>query len=435
MKKFAIVLATLALLAGCSEDRSQILKVYNWSNYIDEDLIGEFEQWYEEQTGESVKVIYQTFDVNETMLSKIELGQEDYDVVCPSDYIIEHMLASDLLLPLDFDFGSTPNYISNVSPCIVSYFDQIDGHGKNANEYSVAYMWGTNGLLYNPSHVNPESFDSWEVLRDPAYAGKILMKEAFRDVYLSLLVGLNKDAIDSGQKDIKTITFDCSDESIALVEDFLNSFKDGICGYEADFGKEEMTKDRAWLSFNWSGDAQWAIEEAEKVGITLDYAVPKCGSTIWFDGWVIPKYSKNVKAASYWINYMCMPENAIRNMAEVGYVSAIGGPEILAAQTDEEKYEPLDASYFFGEGAEAVCLSPVQYPDKSIVERCGMLHDNGEDTPKLLAMWSRVKGDSATSWTAIIIGIAVVGLAALIIARKLSRKGRKHHSGSSKKRR
>ena len=87
MKRILYIVAAALMLAGCSEDRSGILKVYNWADYIDEDLIGEFEEWYEEQTGESVEIIYQTFDINETMLSKIEFGQEDYDVVCPSDYI------------------------------------------------------------------------------------------------------------------------------------------------------------------------------------------------------------------------------------------------------------------------------------------------------------------------------------------------------------
>ena len=103
------MIAAALLIAGCSEDREHILKVYNWGDYIDEELIDEFEVWYEEQTGEPVEIIYQTFDINETMLSKIELGHEDYDVVCPSDYIIERMLANDLLLPLERDFGETPD--------------------------------------------------------------------------------------------------------------------------------------------------------------------------------------------------------------------------------------------------------------------------------------------------------------------------------------
>ena len=140
MKKILIALALVLALAGCSEDRSQVLKVYNWADYIDEDLLDEFEQWYEEETGEKVEIIYQTFDINETMLSKIELGHEDYDVVCPSDYIIERMLKNDLLLPLDKDFGDTPNYLDNIAPYISETLGQIEENGRNARDYSVGYI-------------------------------------------------------------------------------------------------------------------------------------------------------------------------------------------------------------------------------------------------------------------------------------------------------
>lgn len=158
MKKFAGILAVALILAGCSSDRSKELKVYNWSTYIDETLIEEFEEWYQEQTGEEIHVIYQTFDVLETMLSKIEKGHEDYDVVCPSDYIIERMLQQDLLLPIDTTvLGDTPNYISaNISPFITGYFNKIAGNGKNANDYAVGYMWGTTGILYNAKYVTDE---------------------------------------------------------------------------------------------------------------------------------------------------------------------------------------------------------------------------------------------------------------------------------------
>ena len=432
MKKILTILTSLALLAGCTSDRSQILKVYNWSCYIDEDLIGEFEQWYERQTGESVKVIYQTFDVNETMLSKIELGKEDYDVVCPSDYIIEKMLASDLLLPIECDFPDSINYLQYISPAMRTYFDRIEGFGRNANDYSVPYMWGTNGLLYNKDRIPVCGFEDWSVLQNPDYAGKILMKDAFRDVYTSMLVGMEHEAIQSARKQIDEVCRDSSPESIAKVEAFLCSFRDGIMGYEADFGKEQMTKELAWISFNWSGDAQWAIDEAALVGVNLGYAIPACGSTIWFDGWVIPKYAGNIKAASYWIDFMCKPENAVRNMDEIGYVSAIGGPEVLAAQIDEEIYAPVDASWFFGEGAEAVCVSPIQYPDASIVPNLGMLHDSGERTEALLQMWSRVKGDSATLYTYAVLAVAAVAIASLVIVHNARKK---HRRSSSRRRR
>ena len=152
------------MLLGCSEDRSRILKVYNWADYIDEELLGEFEEWYLEQTGEEVEIIYQTFDINETMLSKIELGHEDYDVVCPSDYIIERMLRSDLLLPIEKDFGDTPDYTRNIAPYILDQFNNIEGNGKNANDYAVGYMWGTVGVIYNPKYVSEEDVKTWDVL-------------------------------------------------------------------------------------------------------------------------------------------------------------------------------------------------------------------------------------------------------------------------------
>lgn len=426
MKKFFAILAAALMLCACSEDRSHILKVYNWADYIDEALLGEFEQWYEEQTGEPVKIIYQTFDINETMLSKIELGHEDYDVVCPSDYIIERMLSSDLLLPMDKNFGDTPDYTVNVAPYITSCFDKIEGHGKNANDYCVAYMWGTTGIIYNPKYVTDEEASTWEVLRNPKFAGKILMKDAFRDVYTSILIAINKDEIASGEKDINTISYDASDESIAEVEAYLNSFRDAVAGWEADFGKEQMTKERAWINLSWSGDAQWAIDEAAEMGVELRYSVPKEGSTVWFDGWVIPKYAKNVKAASYFINFMCKPENAVRNMDVIGYVSANGGKEILEAMCDPEQFEPIDASYLFGEGAESVCLNPIMYPDASVIARCGMLHDNGERTSALLEMWSRVKGDSANVMTYVIVGALVLVLVVAIALRMRGSRRKKH---------
>ena len=432
MKKIIYLIAAALILLGCSEDRSHILKVYNWADYIDEDLIGEFEQWYEEQTGEPVHIIYQTFDINETMLSKIELGHEDYDVVCPSDYIIERMLKNDLLLPLEMDFGQTPDYLGNVAPFIKEKFNEIEGHGKNANDYSVAYMWGTVGLIYNPEYVSEEETRSWDVLRNPAYKGKVLMKDAFRDVYTSLLIGLNRDAIDSGEKDMRDLAFDTSDESIKLVEDYLNSFKESVSGWEADFGKEQMTKELAWINLSWSGDAQWAIDEAAEMGMDLRYTIPEEGSSVWFDGWVIPKYAKNIKAASYFINFMCKPENALRNMDMTGYVSAIGGDEILENMSDPEEFGPIDASYFFGPQADSVCVNPIMYPDKATMDRCGMMHDT--DTEALLKMWSRVKGDSASVWTYTLICLVIGGLVAAVII-KYVKKARRKKMHSRKRRR
>lgn len=425
MKKIIFVAVGLVMsLSLCfAQSRENILKVYNWADYIDEELIGEFEQWYEAQTGKPVKIVYQLFDINEIMLSKIERGHEDFDVVCPSDYIIERMLRADLLLPIDKNFPDSINWMGNLSPYIVEQFNKVDGHGKNANDYAVGYMWGTTGYLYNTKYVTEEEVSTWNALANPKFAGKIFVKDAFRDVYCPILIYLKQDELKSGAVTLDSLMYDSSDASIALVEQYLKSVSGNISGWEADFGKEQMTKEKAWLNFTWSGDAAWAMEEAEAVGVSLDYRVPDEGSNVWFDGWVIPKYAKNVEAARYFIDFMCKPENAIRNMAAIGYVSAVGGQQVLESQIDAESFEPLDASYFFGPDAAAVPVNPVLYPDYSTIHRCAMMHDSGDRTDLLLAMWSRVKGDNASATTYIILAVAVLALiAALLVSRKNSKK-------------
>ena len=277
------------------------------------------------------------------------------------------------------------------------------------------------GITYNPRYVSAEEVSTWDVLKDPRFEGKVLMKEAFRDVYTAFNFALNYDRVKNGEVTLEELSYDVSPESIARVEAYLNEMKPNIAGWEADFGKEMMTKEKAWLNLTWSGDAQWAIEEAEAVGVPLDYAVPASGAVVWFDGWVIPKYAKNVQAARYFINFMCKPENALRNMDVIGYVSAIGGDEVLAAMSDSSAYEPIDASYFFGEAGKGACLNRIMYPDASVIKDSGIMHDCG--TEELLAMWSRVKGDNASGMTVFIIGAIVV---LLVLAFVFSRSRKKH---------
>ena len=424
MRKIFTLIVTLFAILGTvnAADREHTLKIYNWADYIDEDVLSEFADWYYEQTGEEVEIIYQLFDVNEIMLAKIERGKEDFDVVCPSEYIIERMLRHDLLLPIDKDFGDTPNYIdNNISPYIIERFNMIDGSGKNANDYSVGYMWGTTGLLYNTKYITAEQAASWSVLHNPALRNKIFIKDAFRDVYGPILVYLKREAIDRGEVTLDEVMYDASDESIALVEQFLKTAKnlDLIAGWEADFGKEMMTKEKAYINLTWSGDAVWAIEEATSVGVSLDYYVPDEGSNVWFDGWVIPKYAKNVKAARYFINYMCRSDIALRNMDAIGYVSAVATPEVLEAKCDDSLDYYTDVSYFFGEGAERVKIDAVQYPDRSVIERCAMMHDSGARTEQMLEMWTRVKGEVVKPWVLIVIVVTMLLLLIFGIRRKV----------------
>lgn len=429
MKKFLFAVVLMALPCFVvtnvnAADRAHTLKVYNWADYIDMDnVLNTFPDWYYQQTGEKVEILYQTFDINESMLTEIEKGHEDYDVICPSEYIIERMLRQGLLLPINKDFGNTPDYTTNVAPFAVEKFQEMAPAGSdiNVSDYTVGYMWGTTGVLYNTKYVDAADLQSWSFLTNPKFAGKIFMKDAFRDIYSGVVLYAYRNEIARGEVTREDLVAHITPERIQRVEDTLKLAKDNIAGWEVDFGKEEMCKGNTWMNVSWSGDAQWAIDEAAE-GVELKYIVPVEGSNVWFDGWCIPKYAVNTKAASYFINYMCMPENAILNMEEIGYVSVIASPEILDWADDEEVEETADLSYIFGEGATAVHANQVLYPDKSVIDRCALMHDCGDETEAMLAMWSRVKGDNLSMGLVIFIIVVLVLVVAFAVFQTLTKK-------------
>ena len=428
MKKFFLFVALLVLPFGLvsnafAADREHTLKVYNWADYIDMNVLNGFPAWYYEQTGEQVEVLYQTFDINESMLTEIEVGQEDYDVICPSEYIIERMLRNGLLQKINKNFGNTTDYTQLVSPFALDKFQQMAPDSNTCvADYTVGYMWGTTGILYNTALVNQEDILSLGGLLNEKFQGKVFMKDAFRDIYSVVVLYAYRDEIARGEVERDELVANVTDDRIARVEEFLSSMKNNIAGWEVDFGKEEMTKGKAWLNLSWSGDAQWAIDEAAEVGVSLKYFVPQEGSNVWFDGWCIPKYAVNTKAASYFINYMCMPENAIKNMEEIGYVSVIASPEVMAWANNEEIAEVSDLTYFFGEGAEAMHANHVFYPDRSVIERCALMHDCGSKTEDMLAMWSRVKGDNLSAGLVWFIVVVIACILGISIVRAISNK-------------
>ncbi len=435
--RYIFLVVWVLLLVSChssQEARNRVLKVYNWADYIDEEVLAEFPEWYKEQTGEDIRVIYQMFDINEVMLTKIERGHEDFDVVCPSDYIIERMMRKDMLLPIERNLGTTPDYIPNVSPYMHKLLNNVNVDGRNGSDYAVAYMWGTAGILYNTSLVTEEEALTWETLWDPENRGKVLMKDAYRDCYGTAIIYANRDRLANGEVTVKELMNDNSKEAIESVENALKAMKPNIAGWEADFGKEMMTKGKACLNFTWSGDAVWAIEEAQAVGVELDYVVPVEGSNVWFDGWVIPKYARNVKAASYFINYLCRPDIAMRNMDAIGYVSAIATPEILESKIDTTLANYSDLSYFFGPGCDSVQVCPIQYPDAEVIDRCAVIRDfsNKKDLERVLEMWSRVKGDNLNSGIVMLIFAVFGALSVWLVVnkvRKVRRNMKRKHRG------
>lgn len=423
MKKFLSVLSIICicLLTGCyntGEPRENVLKIYNWADYIDEDVLKEFQAYYKQQTGEDIRIVYQTFDINEVMLTKIEKGHEDFDVVCPSEYIIERMLKKDLLLPIDTVLNGSQSYIHNLSPYIRAQIDKLSQPGKQANHYAVCYMWGTTGILYNKAFVPDVDAETWGTLWNRKYAGKILMKESYRDAYGTAAIYAHANELREGKLTVEDLMNDYSPEAMAVVEKYLKAMKPLIAGWESDFGKEMMTKNKAWLNLTWSGDAMWAIEEAASVGVELDYVVPLEGSNIWYDGWVIPKYAGNAKAASYFINYMCRPDVALRNMDATGFVSSIATLEILEAKIDTTLNYHSDLSYFFGPGAESVQVNRIQYPDRKVVDRCAMIRDFGDKTEAVLEIWSRIKGDNLGVGITILIFVVVALMSGWMIYKR-----------------
>jgi spermidine/putrescine transport system substrate-binding protein len=302
--------------------------------------------------------------------------------------------------------------------------DAFSVPGKKAADYMVPYMWGTSGILYNTKLIPKQEVESWACLWDPKNKGKILMKDHYWDVYNVAAIWGFYPEIASGKRTRYDVSNDHTPEDIAMVEKQLKLLKPNLAGWEADFGKELMTKGEIWMNYAWSGDAVWAIEEAAAVNVSLDYVVPREGSNIWFDGWVIPKYARNVKAASYFLNYLCQSEIALRNMDISGYTSALGTSEIKEAQIDSSLTETANLSYFFGPGNDSLPVNPIQYPDSSVVERCVLLHDFLDKNDQVLEMWSRARGDNLNRRMI----LTIVGVVLILAAWPIYRQVKKHRT-------
>lgn len=294
MKKIlkALLALTLAIsmvlsLSGCGGEKRTQLKVYNWGDYIDQSILEEFEEKY------NIDVIYDEFATNEEMYAKIKAGASDYDILIPSDYTIKRMIDEDMLHKIDMN--NVPNY------------KYIGERFKNLafdpnNEYSVPYMWGTVGILYNKTMVK-EPVDSWKVLWDDKYSKQILMLDSLRD---SIGITLKMLGYSLNTK---------NDNELNEAKDALIKQKPLVLAYVGDEVKDKMIGGEAALAVVWSGDAVYMKRENPD----LEYVIPKEGSNIWFDSIVIPKTSQHKKEAELFINFLCEPEIAYRNADYIGY--------------------------------------------------------------------------------------------------------------------
>jgi len=267
---------------------SDTITIFNWGEYIDPELITQFE----EESG--YRVVYETFDSNEAMMTKIEQGGTSYDIAVPSEYAIEKMKENDLLL--EIDHAQIPN-LGNIDP----YFLDLAFDPKN--KYSIPYFWGTVGVVFNPSLLDGQTFDSWESLWDPSLEGEVLLVDGAREI---IGMGLNSLGYSLNSTDEKELL-----EATAKLKELTPNVK-AIIGDEVT---QLMINEEASVAITFSGQAADMMWENE----SLDYAVPEEGSNLWFDNMVIPKTAANIEGAHKFINFMLDAEVAAQNADYVGY--------------------------------------------------------------------------------------------------------------------
>lgn len=277
------------------------LYVYNWGEYIDPSVIEEFEA----ETG--IRVTYDLFETNEEMYPVVEAGGVSYDVVCPSDYMIQKMAENGLLAELNYD--NIPN-IANIDSQYLEKAESFDP----GNRYAVPYTWGTVGILYNTERikelgVQPPS--RWADLWDPAYKGEILMQDSVRDAFMVALksLGYSMNSTDEGE--------------LTQARDLLIAQKPLVQAYVIDQVRDKMIGGEAAVGVIYSGEMLFIQEEVARQNLdySLEYVIPEEGTNIWIDAWVIPKNAKNKENAEKWINFLCRPDIAKKNFEYITYAT------------------------------------------------------------------------------------------------------------------
>lgn len=342
MKKFLVMVCVLfALLPACAM-ADEVVNVFNWEDYIDESVLDLFTK----ETG--IKVNYMNFTTCEDMIVQVEANPGAFDICFPSDYIIERMIAKDMLAELNYD--NIPNAVQTIPYLRNPDYDPDE-------KYSVPYLWGTVGILYNTTMVD-EPVDSWSIIWDTKYMNNVFMLDSIRD---SMGVTLKYLGYSMNTQDIPSI--------MAAKQKLIDQKKSGVVkAYQVDETKDKMVAGEAALALVWSGDAQYAID----LNADLAYAVPQEGSNVWVDGMVIPKDAKNKENAEKLIDFLCRPEIAVMNCEYVGYACPNAGAIELMG--------------------EAYTGNPVQNAPEDVLAKCEFFHDIESTFLSVYeAMWMEVK--------------------------------------------
>lgn len=313
MKKLLFALLGLGLfLGGCTGSSSQeTLRVYNWGVYIDEAVITEFEEMYD------VRVIYENFESNEMMYTQLQSG-EIYDVVIPSDYMIERMIAEGMLAQLD------KSLLSNYG----SVMEHLKGLPHDPTDsYSIPYFWGNVGLVYNTNNVDTVDLISqgWNILQNEKYAGRIFMYDSERDSFMVALKALGYSANTTDENQLEAAY-----QWLLQVNNTMNPV------YVTDEVIDQMINGTKDIAIMYSGDAVYVEMENEDMA----FYVPHQGTNLWVDAMVIPANARNVELAHKWIDFMLDYDVALANTYEVAYTTPIQAvfDDVTAEGGDFEDY-------------------------------------------------------------------------------------------------
>lgn len=342
MKKLLALMLALALLLPVCASAEEVVNVFNWEDYIDESVLEMFEQ----ETG--IKVNYMNFTTNEDMIVQIEANPGAFDLCFPSDYIIERMIANGQAAEINFD--NIPNF-NQVMPSLLNPAYDPD------NKYSVPYMWGTVGILYNKTMI-PEPEQSWHILWDEQYQNNVFMLDSIRD---SMGITLKYLGYSMNTREVP--------ELMAAKDKLIAQKKSGVVkAYQVDETKDKMVAGEAALALMWSGDALYAID----LNDDLDYFVPVEGSNIWVDGMVIPSTAKNKENAEKLIDFLCRPDIAQMNCDYIRYSS----PNVGAIELMGEEY------------TENATINPSQ----DVIDRCEFFNDIPAAMQAVYnSLWNEVK--------------------------------------------
>lgn len=459
------------------EDNTVTLRVCSWEEYIDEggwepeerielpsgdvfgdkSLVEDFEDWYYQTYGVMVKVEYSTFGTNEELYSQLNLGNV-FDLVCPSDYMIMKLMTENRLEPLSDEFFDTENdnnyYVKGLSPYIKQVFDDNEINQEPWSDYAAAYMWGVTGIVYNPDKVTQEEASTWSILNNEKFYRQVTIKDNVRDAYFPTLAILNADTLmdadfraDADYSRKLSDLMNATDiDTINRAEAELKTIRHNVYSFETDSGKADMITGKVLANTQWSGDAVYAMDQAEEDDFILNWAVPEECTNLWFDGWVMLKSGIGAdeakkQAAEAFINYMSKPESAVRNMYYIGYTSAIAGGDSnlvfeylednYGAEEDEEDVIEYPLGYFFsGDNTDEdyIITAPAeqahrqlsaQYPTEEVIQRSAvMLYFDEEGNANINQMWINVRCFnlsmiSNVQW--LIIAIVVVVAVILVI--------------------